>query len=710
VSTGDLRQRVAARDRLLEQAEQAGQDLGPALLQALRDGDATAAQALVQAHERRVHELTENLRIYQAELHAQADELHASQLRAQQVLERFAALFAGMPVAALLVAANGEVLEHNRLAEQLLQLRPLASVRFLHRLVDADHYQAAVRPALRQAQAQGAARVDSLLFVGERGQRFVGELHLSRLTDDGPGGGTFACAVIDRTEQLRSLQALEEAASALQESESFLADAARVARTGGWVLTLRPRDLRWSTQLQALMELPADTPAALETLLALCEPQDRPALAGALAHSERGEPFELELDMRSARGRPMRVLAVGQPEREGTQVLRVHGVLQDISTQHLERRQLGDLSDRLAMANDAGGIGVWDCDLRSGAVVLDTRMQHLLGLVASPPVQGLLALLAPHLLPDSKSLLEQALDAALRHLEPLNLELHLVDRSGEPAERWLHLTGRAHADAAGRAVRLVGCAWDSSPQHEALRLLAAKEAAESASRAKSAFLSRMSHELRTPLNAILGFSQLMRLEADAGDLVLKPHRVQLIESAARHLLELVNEVLDVTRIESGRLDVQLSPLDPLDVVAEAWPLVQGQAERAGVRLWLRPAAPGQAAAVRADRLRLKQVLINLLSNAVKYNLPGGEVRVSVQATDDGVRLVVADTGRGMTAEQVAGLFQPFNRVGAEASGIEGTGMGLFVCQRFVELMGGAIEVSTAPGQGSTFSVRLPPAA
>jgi signal transduction histidine kinase len=152
-----------------------------------------------------------------------------------------------------------------------------------------------------------------------------------------------------------------------------------------------------------------------------------------------------------------------------------------------------------------------------------------------------------------------ALAAPIAQQLPLNLELQRAMPDG--GERWLHVTRRAHADAQGRVVRVIGCAWDSSPEHESLRLRAAeeaaKEAAESAHRAKSAFLSRMSHELRTPLNAILGFSQLMRREAEAGDLVLKPHRVTLIEGAARHLLDRVNEVLDVSRIEAGRVELRL---------------------------------------------------------------------------------------------------------------------------------------------------------
>jgi signal transduction histidine kinase len=218
----------------------------------------------------------------------------------------------------------------------------------------------------------------------------------------------------------------------------------------------------------------------------------------------------------------------------------------------------------------------------------------------------------------------------------------------------------------------------------------------------------MSHELRTPLNAILGFSQLMRLEADAGDLVLKPHRVALIESAARHLLELVNEVLDVSRIESGKLDLRLVPCDLASVVGESLALIQPLADPRNVTLTNLVGADGPAAglAVMGDRLRLKEVLINLLSNAVKYNVAGGRVVITAKQRGEQVELLVSDTGRGLNAQQLAGLFQPFDRLGAEASGIEGSGMGLFVSRRFIELMGGRIDVESGVGTGTTVRLLL----
>jgi len=454
----------------------------------------------------------------------------------------------------------------------------------------------------------------------------------------------------------------------------------------------------------------------------------------------------------------MRVLAVGRAERapaadDGSpgEVLRVVGVLQDISGPTLARQQISDLTERLHVATEAGGIAVWDWDLDSDRVVLDARMARLLELGAEPahhvgnepgnepgndpgnepgdePGDGPTVVSAlvfrraldAMLAPAESQRLDAALMDAVQTLGPVNIVVcrkrsdadtrtYAATDAGADAtkapERWLHLTGSARAGHLGRAARLVGCAWDSSAEHESARLLAAKDAAEQASRSKSAFLSRMSHELRTPLNAILGFSQLMRVEAEAGDLVLKPHRVVLIETAARHLLDLVNQVLDVSRIESGQLELKLESFTLGEVVGECVPMVQGLADRAGVAL--RDITDHSTpCTVLADRLRLKEVLINLLSNAIKYNRRGGDVELRAMVYGEGCMLEVVDTGQGLTPAQQTGLFQPFNRLGAEATGIEGSGMGLFVSRRFVELMGGHIEIDSALGVGTTVRVCL----
>lgn len=232
----------------------------------------------------------------------------------------------------------------------------------------------------------------------------------------------------------------------------------------------------------------------------------------------------------------------------------------------------------------------------------------------------------------------------------------------------------------------------------------AKTDAERANLAKSEFLSRMSHELRTPLNAVLGFAQLLEmdnLKADQRDSVAH------ILKGGRHLLDLINEVLDIARIEAGRLTITVEPILLSDVIEEAFAMVQPLGETAGLQLtYERPAGP--ASRVQADRQRLMQVLLNLLSNAIKYNRAGGSVAVRLDRGKNGAaRVVIEDTGAGIAPEQMARLFTPFERLGAEDGKVEGSGLGLALSKRLVEAMGGALGVDSVVGKGSAFWVELP---
>ena len=234
-------------------------------------------------------------------------------------------------------------------------------------------------------------------------------------------------------------------------------------------------------------------------------------------------------------------------------------------------------------------------------------------------------------------------------------------------------------------------------------LYKAKEDAERANRAKSAFLSRMSHELRTPLNAILGFAQLLqRAKLPDPD----QDSVEQILKAGRHLLGLINEVLDISRIESGRLSLKLERLSPLEIVQETTTLIEPQAARQTVQVYTE-AGPAWRLHIVNDRQRFKQVLLNLISNAVKYNRDGGSVRISAEARAGWLRLNVADTGPGISKEKISRLFSPFERLGAETSGVEGTGIGLALSKRLVEAMSGRVGVSSQPGHGATFWVEYP---
>ncbi len=230
------------------------------------------------------------------------------------------------------------------------------------------------------------------------------------------------------------------------------------------------------------------------------------------------------------------------------------------------------------------------------------------------------------------------------------------------------------------------------------------EEARSANQAKSAFLSSMSHELRTPLNAILGFAQILTSDSLPSTLEQKKEFANHILKSGRHLLTLINEILDLAKVESGTVTLSMEPVALADTLQETRTMVEPIAAARGVRV-LYPDVPG--AVVLADRTRLKQVLLNLLSNAVKYNREAGAVVLGCeQVGPTRIRLSVQDTGVGLDAEQVASLFQPFNRLGQEGGQQEGTGIGLVVTKRLVELMGGEIGVTSSPGVGSVFWIEL----
>lgn len=298
---------------------------------------------------------------------------------------------------------------------------------------------------------------------------------------------------------------------------------------------------------------------------------------------------------------------------------------------------------------------------------------------------------------DSLELALQRGDGAIFHVQ-LDCNLHDIG-VGNAAIRIVlsDITARKQVEA--ERERLDQLLRDKNTEFER-----ATAAAEKASLAKSEFLSSMSHELRTPLNAILGFAQLLEASASPTTPAQKRSTQQILK-AGWYLLELINEILDLALIESGKLSLSMEPLSLAAVMQECETLIEPLAAKRGIRVTF-PALE-HPYFVEGDRVRVKQLLINLLTNAVKYNQPEGSVTIDcILITPGRIRLCVEDTGKGLSAEKIAQLFQPFNRLGQETGPEEGTGIGLMVCKRLIELMGGVIGAESTLGKGSVFWVEL----
>ncbi len=307
--------------------------------------------------------------------------------------------------------------------------------------------------------------------------------------------------------------------------------------------------------------------------------------------------------------------------------------------------------------------------------------------------------------------------SVLENGEPQSFELRMIKNDG--SNFWVNLTTTAGHDALG-VPELRAVMNDISKRKQAEAELAlfqraledknvelehATVVAKKANQAKSDFLSSMSHELRTPLHAILGFGQLMETSNPPPTQEQKDSIVQILK-AGWYLLKLVNEVLDLAVIDSGKRVLSLERVSLGDVVNECQTMVEPLAQERGIGAVF-PAAGDMPYFVQADPTWLKQAFINLLSNAIKYNSTGGTVTLDVHPSSAGrIRISVKDTGAGLTPENLTQLFQPFNRLGQEARGEEGTGIGLVVCKRLVELMSGAIGVESTPGTGSLFWIEL----
>ncbi|WP_300449233.1 response regulator [Accumulibacter sp.] len=417
-----------------------------------------------------------------------------------------------------------------------------------------------------------------------------------------------------------------------------------------------------------------------------------------------------------------------------------------LSFETLDQRveQLDRSRERLEVATRAAEIGIWDWDVEKDELVWDDAMYRLYGL-RKEDFGGAYEAWSGALHPEDRARTEAGIQGALRGEREYSEEFRVVWPDG--SVHYILAASRTYRDADGRPLRMVGTNIDTTERklaeaeliqyrdhlaelveqrtaelaHSNKELIVAKDAAEAANRAKSAFLANMSHELRTPLNAVLGFSDVLLREAQAGREQLSPlqrEHLAIIHRSGEHLLTLINNVLELSRIESGHSVVNPVEFDLHELLAELEGMFTLKAQGTGLGLSVEHSATTPRW-LRGDIVKLRQILINLLGNAFKFTERGSvSLKVSIVAGEPAagepspghtvrLRFEVTDTGIGIAGDELNRLFVPFAQLAAGSRTAEGTGLGLAISRQFVELMGGALDVQSTPGMGSVFGIEIP---
>jgi len=389
------------------------------------------------------------------------------------------------------------------------------------------------------------------------------------------------------------------------------------------------------------------------------------------------------------------------------------GVGIDITERKRAEARLQESQSHLNDAQRIAGIGSWSIDIGSGRRAWSDQMFEIFGITASE-FERFDETLMEFVHPDDRNRLFAARETAIADRQRLDIEYRLLRRDG--TECVVHELADVYSDDSGEPVRLAGTLRDITDRARIRAERDRRHRAEAADRIKSAFLATMSHELRTPLNSIIGFTGIL-LQELAGPLNTEQDKqLEMVRNSARHLLALVNDVLDISKIEAGQFKVASKPFDLRQSITRILNQITPQAEAKQLMMSVE-LVPELGIAI-GDERRFEQVLLNMLSNAIKFT-DSGEIRLVAELLEDAmlpgaksgqpaVRISVSDTGIGIEPHEIANLFQPFRQVdGGLSRQHEGTGLGLAICHRLTELMGGEITVSSEYGLGSTFSVTLP---
>ena len=386
-----------------------------------------------------------------------------------------------------------------------------------------------------------------------------------------------------------------------------------------------------------------------------------------------------------------------------------HGIPYKYISARTDITALTQSEERLKRSQQFANIGTWDWNIETGDLFWSDRIATLFGYTDDVPETSYANFLAA-IHPDDRSFVIEAIDNCIRKGTEYNVEHRVVWPDG--SIHWLHESGDVVRSKGGKPLHMLGVVQDITLRIEFdHKLQDAKNDAERANLAKSKFLSNMSHELRTPMNAIIGFSQLLTMDPAQPLSLSQKESVDEISSASNHLLNLINEILDLSKIEAGHIDLSIESVDLSRIIHDSYQLLIPLAEKRDITINIDHAInylkkhPDNVA---ADYTRLKQVLLNLLSNAIKYNTENGSINIQCEQVVDGfLRVSISDTGRGISDKYKHELFKPFSRLDIDSANIEGVGIGLMITKNLVKIMQGDIGYYNNETVGSTFWVDFP---
>lgn len=505
----------------------------------------------------------------------------------------------------------------------------------------------------------------------------------------------------------------------LRKNQERLNKSQLFANIGSWDWDISNEEFFWSDRIWGLLGYESSVTPSYKNFIKSVHPEDKQKVRNAIKCCVNGEgDYNIEHRVVWPDGSIRWLHQSGNSTRNRlNQITNMLGVVRDITARKTAEDNQKKTEMRFSIAVDGSGDGVWDWDLVNHKIQFTRHYFAMLGYQQSEPPQTV-EFWMENIHPDDVSDFQDNLNTVISGPDSqFSTELRLRCKSGD--YKWILSRGAVvDRNTQGKAERIIGVNSDiSKRKQEEQELISAREAAESGNKTKSEFLSSMSHELRTPMNAIIGFAQLMKSDPENPLNECQQDSVGEILKAGKHLLELINEVLDLARIESGRINLSIEAVVVSEVIIESLQLVSPLAQNKNINIdfcWNQTPIKQaqlleQTEAVKADRTRLKQGLLNLLSNAIKYTQQGGRVSIHFRQFDDGYsRIYVIDNGPGLSTAQQADLFKPFNRLGIEnEEEVEGTGIGLVITKKIIELMQGKIGLKTQEGSGCQFWIELP---